>query len=110
MGAVIGFPSARRLRAAGGGRRGLALVDLTAVEQRYRAVLAVQAGRPVTEVAPRSGCPGRPCTRGCATADARPRGRSDARRPGGGPRGDALEGASTWSRAASMALGRATGP
>jgi transposase InsO family protein len=33
----------------------LALVDMTVVEQRYRAVLAVQAGRPVTEVAAKVG-------------------------------------------------------
>ena len=33
----------------------MALVDMTVVEQRYRAVLAVQAGRPVTEVAAKVG-------------------------------------------------------
>ncbi|HEY7103450.1 MAG TPA: IS481 family transposase [Mycobacteriales bacterium] len=33
----------------------MALVDMTVVEQRYRAVLAVQAGRPVTEVAAKAG-------------------------------------------------------
>ena len=33
----------------------MALVDMTVVEQRYRAVLAVQAGRPVTEVAGKVG-------------------------------------------------------
>src|SRR5215217_5108132 len=54
-GVVIGFPAVRRLRAAKGGRPGLALVDMTVVEQRYRAVLAVQAGRPVTEVAAKVG-------------------------------------------------------
>jgi DNA invertase Pin-like site-specific DNA recombinase len=34
---------------------GLALVELSVVEQRYRAVLEVQAGCPVTEVAERYG-------------------------------------------------------
>lgn len=33
----------------------MALVDMTVVEQRYRAVLAVLAGRPVTEVAAKVG-------------------------------------------------------
>ena len=33
----------------------MALVELSIVEQRYRAVLAVQAGEPVVEVAARSG-------------------------------------------------------
>jgi hypothetical protein len=33
----------------------LALVELSIVEQRYRAVLAVQAGEPVVEVAARTG-------------------------------------------------------
>ncbi|MER5336847.1 IS481 family transposase [Micromonospora sp. NPDC002717] len=37
------------------GRPGLALVELSIVEQRYRAVLAVQAGEPVVEVAARTG-------------------------------------------------------
>jgi hypothetical protein len=32
------------------GEPGLALIDLTVVEQRYRAMLAVQAGAAVTEV------------------------------------------------------------
>jgi hypothetical protein len=34
-----------------GGRPGLALVELSVVEQRYRAVLEAAAGVPVTEVA-----------------------------------------------------------
>ena len=33
----------------------MALVDMSVVEQRYRAVLAVQAGEPVIEVAARLG-------------------------------------------------------
>ncbi|MFJ6200012.1 helix-turn-helix domain-containing protein [Micromonospora sp. NPDC092111] len=37
------------------GRPGLALVGLSIVEQRYRAVLSVQAGDPVVEVAARDG-------------------------------------------------------
>jgi FixJ family two-component response regulator len=36
------------------------LVELTMTEQRYRAVLEVQAGVPVTEVAERFGISGRP--------------------------------------------------
>ena len=36
-------------------RPGLALVQLSVVEQRYRAVLAVLAGEPVVEVAVRHG-------------------------------------------------------
>jgi transposase len=38
-----------------GGRPGLALVEVSVVEQRYRAVLEVRAGVPVTEVAARAG-------------------------------------------------------
>src|SRR6478752_6444711 len=41
--------------AADGGRPGLALVEVSVVEQRYRAVLEVRAGVPVTEVAARAG-------------------------------------------------------
>src|SRR5215472_17693089 len=52
---VIGFSGTRRLRAASCGRPGLALVELSVVEQRYRAVLEVRAGVPVTEVAARFG-------------------------------------------------------
>ena len=44
-----------RLRAASEGRPGLALVALTVVEQRYRAVLAVEAGERVVDVAARLG-------------------------------------------------------
>lgn len=47
--AVIGFSV--RVVAVRVGRPGLALVELSVVEQRYRAVLAVLAGAPVTEVA-----------------------------------------------------------
>ena len=39
------------------------LVELAVVEQRYRAVLEVLEGAPVTEVAPGSGWPGRRCMR-----------------------------------------------
>ncbi|WP_309505330.1 helix-turn-helix domain-containing protein [Streptomyces sp. KM273126] len=49
--AVIDFSV--RLVAACVGRPGLALVELSVVEQRYRAVLAVLAGSTVTEVAAR---------------------------------------------------------
>src|SRR6185437_14529345 len=52
---LFGFPVPRRLRASGGGRPGLALVEVSVVEQRYRAVLEVKSGVPVTEVAARSG-------------------------------------------------------
>src|SRR5215469_6119917 len=41
--------------ASWGGRPGLALVELSVVEQRYRAVLEAAAGVPVTEVAERFG-------------------------------------------------------
>jgi hypothetical protein len=37
------------------GRPGLALVEVSVVEQRYRAVLEVRTGVPVTEVAARFG-------------------------------------------------------
>ncbi|MEW2404605.1 IS481 family transposase [Streptomyces sp. NPDC046862] len=46
---MIGFSV--HVVAACGGRPGLALVELSVVEQRYRAVLAVLAGATVTEVA-----------------------------------------------------------
>ncbi|WSN71424.1 helix-turn-helix domain-containing protein [Streptomyces sp. NBC_01361] len=46
---MIGY--AVRVVVARGGRPGLALVELSVVEQRYRAVLAVLAGATVTEVA-----------------------------------------------------------
>jgi hypothetical protein len=57
------FPVSRRLRASGGGRPGLALVEVSVVEQRYRAVLEVRAGVPVTEAAARAGgvAAGRAC-------------------------------------------------
>jgi transposase InsO family protein len=51
--AVIGFSV--HVVAACGGRPGLALVELSVVEQRYRAVLAVLAGATVTEVAAQLG-------------------------------------------------------
>ncbi|WP_370666490.1 helix-turn-helix domain-containing protein [Streptomyces sp. IBSBF 2507] len=47
--AVFGFSV--RVVAVRVGRPGLALVELSVVEQRYRAVLAVLAGATVTEVA-----------------------------------------------------------
>ena len=40
----FGLPVIRRLRASGGGRPGLALVEVSVVEQRYRAVLDVRPG------------------------------------------------------------------
>src|SRR5215831_7767721 len=52
---LIGFAVTRRLRASGGGRPGLALVEVSVVEQRYRAVLEVRSGLAVTEVAARFG-------------------------------------------------------
>jgi len=52
---LFGLFVTRRLRASGGGRPGLALVEVSVVEQRYRAVLEVKAGIAVTEVAARSG-------------------------------------------------------
>jgi len=48
---MIGFPVVGRLRAVRGGRPEVALVDMTVVEQRYRAVLAVQAGESVVAAA-----------------------------------------------------------
>jgi transposase InsO family protein len=51
--AVIGFSV--RVVAVRVGRPGLALVELSVVEQRYRAVLAVLAGATVTEVAAQLG-------------------------------------------------------
>jgi hypothetical protein len=42
----------------------LALVELSVVEQRYRAVLEAAAGVPVTEVAARYECHARACTPG----------------------------------------------
>ena len=42
------------------------LVELSVMEQRYRAVLEVEAGCPVTEVAARHGVSGKACTPGCA--------------------------------------------
>ena len=52
---LFGSSVTRRLRASSGGGPGLALVEVSVVEQRYRAVLEVQAGVPVTEVAARAG-------------------------------------------------------
>ena len=48
---MFGLPVARRLRASRGGRPGLVLVELSVVEQRYRVVLAVEAGATVSEIA-----------------------------------------------------------
>lgn len=50
-GACSAWLSRVRLRASRARRPGLALVELSVVEQRYRAVLQVLAGVPVTEVA-----------------------------------------------------------
>src|SRR6185437_12376795 len=52
---LFGLSVIRRLRASGGGRPGLALVEVSVVEQRYRAVLEVRAGVHVTEAAARFG-------------------------------------------------------
>src|SRR5262249_54528697 len=52
-GAVIGASVACRLRASCVREAGMALVELSVVEQRYRAVLEAAAGVPVTEVAAR---------------------------------------------------------
>jgi transposase-like protein len=49
--AVIGLLAVRRLRATRSGGPGSVLVELSVVEQRYRAVLAVLAGESVTAVA-----------------------------------------------------------
>jgi hypothetical protein len=49
--AVIGRLAVCRLRAARSGGPGSVLVELSVVEQRYRAVLAVLAGESVTSVA-----------------------------------------------------------
>ncbi|GAA3237049.1 hypothetical protein GCM10010468_71670 [Actinocorallia longicatena] len=54
-GVVFGLSVVRSLRRRVAGGLGLALVELSVVEQRYRAVLEVLAGMPVTEVAVRSG-------------------------------------------------------
>ncbi|MBB2910359.1 hypothetical protein FHS43_001622 [Streptosporangium becharense] len=43
---------------------GSALVELSVVEQRYRAVSEVEAGCPVTKVIERDGVRGSRCTRG----------------------------------------------
>jgi transposase InsO family protein len=53
--AVIGLLAVRRLRAACGWGPGSVLVELSVVEQRYRAVLAVLAGESVTSVAAQVG-------------------------------------------------------
>src|SRR5580704_9055749 len=53
---VIRLSCSSSFAGVGGGRRpGLALVEVSVVEQRYRAVLEVKAGVPVTEVAVRAG-------------------------------------------------------
>jgi transposase-like protein len=53
--AVIGLLAVRRLRATRSWGPGSVLVELSVVEQRYRAVLAVLAGESVTEVAAQAG-------------------------------------------------------
>jgi transposase InsO family protein len=53
--AVIGLLAVRRLRATRSWGPGSVLVELSVVEQRYRAVLAVLAGESVTEVAAQVG-------------------------------------------------------
>jgi hypothetical protein len=53
--AVIGLLAERRLRATRSWGPGSVLVELSVVEQRYRAVLAVLAGESVTAVAPHLG-------------------------------------------------------
>jgi transposase InsO family protein len=53
--AVIGLLAVCRLRAMRSGRPGSVLVELSVVEQRYRAVLAVLAGESVTAVAAQIG-------------------------------------------------------
>ena len=53
--AVIGLLAVRRLRATCGWGPGSVLVELSVVEQRYRAVLAVLAGESVIEVAAQVG-------------------------------------------------------
>jgi transposase InsO family protein len=53
--AVIGLLAVRRLRATCSGGPGSVLVELSVVEQRYRAVLAVLAGESVIEVAAQVG-------------------------------------------------------
>src|SRR5579875_1291926 len=52
---VFGSSVIQRLRASCGGGPGLALVEVSVVEQRYRAVLEVRSGLPVTEVSARFG-------------------------------------------------------
>jgi len=53
--AVSGLLACRRLRATSGWGPGSVLVELSVVEQRYRAVLAVLAGESVSEVAAQVG-------------------------------------------------------
>lgn len=53
--AVIGLLAVRRLRATRSWGPGSVLVELSVVEQRYRAVLAVLAGESVIEVAAQVG-------------------------------------------------------
>jgi transposase len=48
---VIGCPIARPVWRVSGGEAGIGPVELSVVEQRYRAVLAVQAGEPAVAVA-----------------------------------------------------------
>src|ERR1700758_2231795 len=52
---LFGSSVTRRLRALGDRGPGLALVEVSVVEQRYRAVLQARSGVPVTEVAERFG-------------------------------------------------------
>ena len=44
----------------------MALVELSVMEQRYRAVLEAEAGCSVTKVAAPMRLPGKACTHGCA--------------------------------------------
>jgi hypothetical protein len=70
--AVIGLLAVRRLRATRSGS-GSGLVELSVVEQRYRAVLAVLAGEAVVEVDGQGvGCRARPCTGGWPGIETRP--------------------------------------
>lgn len=62
--AVFGFLVRCRLRASAGEGAGIALIELSVVEQRYRFVLAVEAGARVGEVAARPWCLGRVFTPG----------------------------------------------
>jgi hypothetical protein len=62
--AVIGLLAVCRLRVTCSWGPGSVLVELSVVEQRYPAVLAVLAGESVTNVAAQVGVSRQPCTRG----------------------------------------------